>query len=164
MVIEAGVVAGYVIAWAVGKARRAAGRLDAKVDSTVDAALDKLHEVVMAKLDGHPVLDDLDQESGGAQGRVSELTRQQVELAITAASRKDDTFAQAVTDAVAQLRTAERASGTSVVAGGAARVFTGPAHAEAGDHGIAVGQIGGDFRHGGSREKPDPSKPGPASH
>jgi hypothetical protein len=88
VLIEASVVAGYVIAWAVRKARRAAGRVDAEVDAVIDAGLDKLHDVVAAKLGAHPALDDLTEESASGEGQVSELTRQQVELAVTAAARK----------------------------------------------------------------------------
>ena len=82
MVIEAGVVAGYVIAWAVRKARRMGGRLEAEADEAIDAGLDRLHEVVVAKLGGHPVLEELDEEAAADAGQVSELTRQQVELAL----------------------------------------------------------------------------------
>jgi pheromone shutdown protein TraB len=59
VVIEAGVVAGYVIAWAMRKARRAVGRLDDDADAMIDASLDRLHEVVMARLAAHPVLTEL---------------------------------------------------------------------------------------------------------
>ena len=52
MFIEAGVAVGYVIAWAVRKARRVGGRLDSEVDEVIDAGLDRLHEVVAAKLHG----------------------------------------------------------------------------------------------------------------
>jgi hypothetical protein len=148
VVIEAGVVAGYVISWAVRKAQRAAGRLDAGVDAVMDAGLDKLHTVVAGKLSGHPVLAELAEEAaddgGDGGGQVSELTRQQVELAVTAAARKDDGFARAVTELVAQLRAAEQAAGGSVVAGAGSRVFTGDAHAQASGAGIAFGQVGGD--------------------
>jgi hypothetical protein len=122
VVVEAGVIAGYVIAWAVRKARRAGSRLDAEADAAIDAGLDKLHEVVAAKLGGHPVLDDLDEEAGTAEGQISELTRQQVELAITAAARKDDTFGQAVTSLLARLRASEQATGQSVLGHGGVNV------------------------------------------
>ena len=69
MVLEAGVAAGYVVAWAVRKARRAGGRLDAEADGVIDAGLDRLHEVVAAKLAGHPVLTELveEAEAGGEE-------------------------------------------------------------------------------------------------
>lgn len=144
MVIEAGVVAGYVVAWAVRKARRAAGRLDAEADAAIDTSLDLLHEVVAAKLGGHPVLEELDEEAAAGDGQISELTRQQVELALTAAARKDDAFGQAVTALIARLQEAEQASGRQVVAGAGSAVFTGDARARAEGGGIAFGQVAGD--------------------
>ena len=165
MVIEAGLVAGYVIAWAVRKARRAGGRLDAEVDTAMDAGFDRLHEVVAAKLGAHPALEDLAQEAATGEGQVSELTRQQVELAVTAAARKDEAFGRSVTELLAQIRAVEQVGGVSVVAGGGSRVFTGPAHAQASGNGIAIGHVGGDVhttRAGG--EGQDPSTPGRSSH
>lgn len=158
LVIEASVIAGYVIAWVLRKAKRAGDRLDTEADAVMDAGLDKLHEVVATKLGAHPVLDEA-QDEAADEGQVSELTRQQVELAITAAARKDDAFGQAVTDLVAQLRAAEQAGGRSVVAGAGARVFTGDADARARDSGIAFGQIGGDV-HLGSPKPEGPPAPG----
>jgi hypothetical protein len=155
-----------VIAWAVRKARRAAPRLDSEVDAVIDASLDQLHTAVAAKLGAHPVLQDLDQEAEEAasgEGQVSELTRQQVELAVTAAARKDDQFAQTVTDLVAQVRAAENAGGTSVVAAAGSRVFTGDAHAQASGNGIAIGQVAGDVHvdhANGAGQNPDPTPPG----
>lgn len=131
MVIEAGLVAGYVIAWAVRKARRAAGRLDAETDAVIDAGLDRLHAVVAEKLGGHPVLEDLIEEASTDDGQVSDLTRQQVELAVTAGARKDDAFGQTITDLVAQLQAAEQPdldrvtdSGVAIARGGG-RAVTG---------------------------------------
>ena len=133
MVIEAGVVAAYVIAWAVRKVRRVGNRLDAEVDGVMDASLDQLHEVVAAKLGGHPALAELVEEAEAADGgsEVSDLTRQQVELALTAAARKDDGFGQAVTELVARIREAEQAAGSPVIAGPGSTVFTGSAKAKA---------------------------------
>jgi hypothetical protein len=162
VVIEAGVIAGYVIAWAVRKARRVGGRLDAEADEAIDAGLDQLHEVVAAKLGGHPVLAELDEEAAAGAGQVSELTRQQVELALTAAARKDDAFGQAVTDLVAQVREAGQASGRSVVAGAGSAVFTGDAHVHAEDGGIGFGQVAGDVNL--DRGRADPSGPGRSGH
>ena len=162
MVIEAGVVAGYVVAWAVRKARRTADRMDAEVDAVIDAGLDKLHTVVAAKLGAHPALDDLAEEAATDQGQVSELTRQQVELAVTAAARKDDEFGRSVTELVAQLQAAEKTSGIAVVTGAGSTVFTGDAHAHASGDGIAFGQVGGDVhvdRSAAGGHRPDPCEP-----
>ena len=148
MVIEAGVVAGYLISWAVRKARRAAGRLDAEVDTVVDAGLDKLHEVVVARLGGHPALADLDDEAAGEEGQVSDLTRQQVELALTAAVRKDEEFGKTITDLVARLKAAEQRPAAVVAAGRHSRVITGDAQVQASNSGIAFGQVAGSVHVG----------------
>ena len=161
MVIEAGVIAGYVIAWAVQKARRVGGRLDAEADTVIDAGLDRLHEVVAVKLGGHPVLAELEEEAGGGGGdggEVSELTRQQVELALTAAAQKDEAFGQAVTELVARLREAEQAAGRPVIAGAGSAVFAGDAHAQAEHGGFAFGQVAGDVNV--DRGRVDPPRPG----
>ncbi len=160
--IEAGVVAGYLIAWATRKARRVAGRLDTEADEAIDSGLDRLHEAVVAKLGRHPVLAELVAEaedaSASGAGQVSELTRQQVELALAAAARKDELFGQAVTELVDRLREAERAGGRVVASGEGSAVFTGDAHAEAKDGGIAFGQVAGGVQV--HRDPPDPPGPG----
>jgi hypothetical protein len=158
MVIEAGVVAAYMIAWAMRKARRVAGRLDAEADEAIDAGLDRLHEAVVAKLGEHPALHELDEESAAGPGQVSELTRQQLVLAITAAARKDEAFGRVVTELVVRLQHAEQTSGRPVMAGAGSAVFTGDAHAQAKDGGIAVGQVAGDFNV--HRDRMDPTGPG----
>jgi hypothetical protein len=71
----------------VRKARRVGGQLDAEADEMIDAGLDRLHEVVSAKMGRHPVPQELVEEAGSGTGQVSELTRQQVELALMAAAR-----------------------------------------------------------------------------
>lgn len=159
MVIEAGVVAGYVIAWAVRKARRIGGRLDAEADAVIDGGLDRLHEVVAARLGGHPVLAELVEEAEQA-GEVSELTRQQMELALEAAARRDEVFGRAVTELVAGLREAEQARGL-VAPGPGSAVFTGDARAVARDGGIAIGQAGNVYL---GREPGDPPGPGRSGH
>jgi hypothetical protein len=162
VVIEAGVVAGYVIAWAMRKARRVGGRLDAETDEAIDAGLDRLHEVVAAKLGEHPVMEDLDDEAAAGAGHVSELTRQQLELALTAAARKDASFGQAVMELVTRLQDAEQAGGRAVVAGAGSAVFTGDAHVHAEGGGIAFGQIAGDVQL--NRGQADPPGPGRSGH
>lgn len=160
MVIEAGMIAGYVIAWAVRKAGRAGGRLDAEADAAIDAGLDRLHEVVASKLGRHPVLAELYEEAAGG-AEVSHLTRQQVELALAAAARKDDAFGQAVSELAARLRAAEKASGTSVMAGAGSAVFTGDTHIHAEGGGIGFGQVAGDVNLGqGQVDPPRLGRPG----
>ena len=73
--------------------------------------------MVAAKLGGHPVLAEVAEEADEA-GQVSDLTRQQVELALAAAARKDELFGQAVTELVVRLREAEQAAGRVVAVRG----------------------------------------------
>ncbi len=167
MVIEAGVAAGYVVAWAMRKARRVAGQADAVVDASVDAGMDKLAALVQGKLGAHPALEDLAEEAAGEDQQVSGLTRRQIELALTAAARKDEEFGRTVTELVAQIQAAEQADGPSVVAGAGSAVFTGDAHIRADGNGIAFGQVGGDVhlnRGSTGERRPDPSGPGRSSH
>jgi hypothetical protein len=129
VVIEAGVVAGYLSAWAIRKARRVGERLDRESDAAIDGGLDRLHEVVAAKLAGHPALAELVEEaqSAGDGDLVPANIRSQVELALEWAAGKDDAFRQAVTELVARLRAAEEAAGHPVTAGPGSPVFTGDA-------------------------------------
>jgi hypothetical protein len=157
VVIEAGVAAGYVVAWVLRKARRVGGRLDAEADGVIDASLDRLHEVVAAKLGGHPVLAELVKEAEEA-GQVSDPTRQQVELVLAAAARKDELFGQVVTELVGRLRVIEQASGGVVASGEGSAVFTGDARAEARDGGLAFGQVAGGVQV--HQEPPGPLGPG----
>lgn len=161
MVIEAGVVTGYVIAWAVRKARRIGGRLDVETDAAIDASLDRLHEVVEAKLRGYPVLAELVAETAAdnGSGEVSDLTRQQIELAVQAAAQKDDAFGQLVTELATRLQAAEAAAGGQIYAAPGSTVFTGNAEANADNGGNAFGQVG---TVNMNRQHPDPHQPGSA--
>ncbi|WP_203818165.1 chromosome partitioning protein [Paractinoplanes ferrugineus] len=146
MMNEANVVARHIVEWVTAKIRRGVGSSDA------DAGLRDIHRLVVAKLGDHPALRDAEEEAGTGDGTVSELTRQQIELAITAAARKDGAFAAAVISALA----AGRATSGPVIAGAGSRVFTGDARAEARSAGIAIGQVGGDV----ALTPPDPPEPG----
>lgn len=161
LIIEAGVATAYIIAWAVRKGGRIGRRLDAEADGVIDANLDRLHELVAAKLVHHPVLEELEDEAATGSGEVGELTRQQVELAITAAAGKDDAFGQAIAELIAKLHDAEQASGGSVIASPGAAVFTGNAHAHAAGQGVAFGQVAGDvYLSRGPGDPPMPGRPG----
>jgi hypothetical protein len=157
VVIEAGVAAGYLIAWAARKAKRVGGRLDAEADGVIDVSLDRLHEAVAAKLGGHPALAKLVAQAGAAgdANEVDFLTREQVELALTAEARKDDLFGRQITDLIARV---QQAAGNTVTAGPGSTVFTGNAEAKADGTGIAVGQVAGDVHIG--QDAADPQKPG----
>jgi hypothetical protein len=160
VVIEAGVVTAYVIAWALRKARRVGDRLNIEADGVIDAGLDRLHEIVENKLGGHPVLAELVEEAGeaGDGEQITDLTRLQLELALTAAAKKDDIFAQMVTGLVEQLQDAEQVAGKSVIAGSGSTVFSGNAKAAAGSGGIAIGQAGSVAISGRSPAPPQPGR------
>lgn len=161
VVIEASVVAGYVVAWAIRKARRIGGRLDDEVDAAIDASLDRLHEVVEAKLAGHPVLAELveEAEADNGSGDVRDRTRQQIELALESAAERDETFRRAVTELATRLQAAEQETGIRIAGSPGAAVFTGKAEAKADNGGIAIGQVGRDVNF--SRRRPDPSPTDP---
>jgi hypothetical protein len=151
--VEAGVVVGYVIAWVVGKVRRAAGRLDAEVDAVVDGGMDRLHDLVAAKLGLDPAWADLQAEAADNE-QVSDLTRQRIELSVQAAAAKDADFADAVTELVTQLRAATGPSATgtgSTAVGGDVDI-----HAESGS--VAAWKISGGVHL--ASPPPDPSAPG----
>ncbi|WP_231956749.1 MULTISPECIES: chromosome partitioning protein [unclassified Actinoplanes] len=162
-VVEASVVAGMVIAWAVRKARKAAGRADETVDAAIDAGAGRLHDLVLSRLGG-PVQEDLAEEAASESGQVSELTRQQVELAVAAAARRDETFAETVTDLLEQLRQADRAAGTHISAAPGSAVFIGDVTATAYDDATAIGQAGTVNIGDRLGERPDPTQPGPSGH
>jgi hypothetical protein len=164
MIIETSVAAGYLIAWAVRKAKRVGSRLDSEADEVIDVTLDRLHEAVAAKLHGYPVLAELieEAEAAGDAGGVSDLTRQQVELALTSAFRKDNAFAESVTELVSRVREAEEAAGTPVVSGAGNKVFTGNVDNRADRGGFAFGQVAGNVNIG--QVPPAPSLPGRPSH
>jgi hypothetical protein len=105
-------VAGYLVAWVVRKARRAGQRLDNETDEVMDASLDRLHEVVTAKLGSDPALVKL--ETAASQGlELSERTVQRIQYAVEEATEEDPQFATAVEQVLAQLEQI-RASAPSV--------------------------------------------------
>ena len=95
MVGDPGLVAEYLIAWAVREAQR--------VGDQSNAELDRLHEVVTAKLGTDPALADL-HEAVAAGHPVSELTRQRVEAALRTTVGEDSTFAETVAALAVRLR------------------------------------------------------------
>ena len=153
--VEAEIVVGYLIVLALRKAKRFGGQPDGEADQVLDAGLDRLHSLLTHKLAGHPVLADLEHEAAYT-GEVTELTRQQVELAVRAAESRDSTFARNLAEALEWLGRqpaagAVLAMGLDAVAlGGAASI-----HVEGG--GVAAVRMG-DVRLGASPV--DPFRPG----
>ena len=81
-------VAGYLVAWAVGKAKRAGQRLDKETDEVMDAGLDRLHEVIAAKLGTDPAIAKLEIEAAQENG-ASDRTIRRVNDAIEEAAEGD---------------------------------------------------------------------------
>jgi hypothetical protein len=104
VVIEASLAAGYVVAWTVRKARRATGVLDKIADDAVDEAMGRLDTFVRQKLAGQQVLVDLDQDAAGPAGHIDEVTREQIGLALAAAAKRDETFAQELSQLTAAVK------------------------------------------------------------
>jgi hypothetical protein len=96
------VVIGALVAWAIAKARRAGGATDEIVDEAIDAGMEKVHDVVMAKLGQDPALTKLEIEAA-TSGDVTPRTRQRAELAIADAIDEDPGFADELRDALAEL-------------------------------------------------------------
>src|SRR6266568_2599914 len=137
--MEAGLVAGYVIAWAMRKAKRVGTRLDEDVDTVLDVGLDKLDQIVAAKLGADPALADLQAEAT-TDGQVSELTCQRLELSLQAAVVKDRAFAEALAVLVDQLQAAERSAGV-VAAGLGSTAVAGNVDIHAEDSSVAAWQM-----------------------
>ena len=134
--------------------------MDDEADAVINGSLDRLHEVVEARLGGHPVLAELAEEARQA-GQVSARTLAQAEQTVAEAAKDDQGFAQTVAGLVARLREAERIPTLAAVGSGSA-VSTGEVYARARDGGFAFGQVTGGVQI--SREAGDPPLPGRPGH
>ena len=101
---------GYLFAWAVRKARRVAGRADAEVDQALEAGMDRLHDVVVSRLGSEPALERVIQEAASDLAEPTQRTRQRLQLALEDAAEHDTVFAEALRQAVEQVRTLPDAS------------------------------------------------------
>jgi hypothetical protein len=148
------VVVGYLIAWAVAKARRAGAKLDDDVDLVIDTELDRLHELVVAKLGPDPALERLELAAADDE-EVTERTRRRVADALADAAEADDEFAASLQATVDRLQCAG-ATPVMVASGPGAVVVGGnvDVHAESGS---AAAVTMGNVNVGG--QPPDP--PGP---
>jgi hypothetical protein len=111
---------GILIGWFARRARHVGERLDEKVDEVLDHGLEKVHDLVSAKLHGEPALTTLEGEVV-ENGEPTDRTKTRVQLALEEAVETDQVFADALGAAVAQVQAAERQTGV----------------ANATDHGIA---------------------------
>ncbi|MFD6822746.1 hypothetical protein ACFWC5_20555 [Streptomyces sp. NPDC060085] len=132
---------GYVVAWAVGKARRVAGRADAEVDQVLDAGMDRVHEVVAARLGTDPALEQTVSEAASEQGEVSSRTRTRLQLALEEQTEQDPAFATALQEAVAAVQAAasQAGPGARAVYG---NTFHGPTAVQSGDHNTQTNTFG----------------------
>jgi hypothetical protein len=117
------IAVGYLIAWLVRKAKRVGGRADAEVDRGLDAGMDRLHELVSAKLGADPALERAQEEAEASLGEPSERTRRRLVDALDEAAERDTDFAQALARAVAAVQAAgpvdiARYTGTAKASGG----------------------------------------------
>ncbi|WP_405996075.1 hypothetical protein [Streptomyces sp. NBC_00986] len=124
---------GLVAAWAVRKAKRVAGRADAEADLVLDAGMDRVHEVVAARLGKDPALEQAMVEAASEQGEVTGRTRTRLQLALEEQTEQDPGFAAELRKAVegVQAAAAEAAPGARAVYG---NTFNGPTAIQSGDH------------------------------
>lgn len=122
-------VVGWLTAYVWRKARRMAGRADGEVDRVLDSGMDRLHDLIAAKLGADPCLAKLTAEAAAdlSVPSVSARTRQRVELALVDAVESDAAFAADLDAIMAGLR---RAHPSTAVA-------TGTGTAQAGGGGVA---------------------------
>jgi hypothetical protein len=107
-------VAGYLVAWGVRKLRRVGTRLDEKTDEVIDAGLDRLHDVISAKLGADPALGKLEDEV--SQGlEPNDRTLRRIQDAVEEAAEDDPEFGVTIEALIARLE--EARDGAPSVAG-----------------------------------------------
>lgn len=150
--------AGLVIAWVVSKARRVGKRADTEVDQVLDASMDRLHELVAAKL-GTGMITALQAEAGRT-GQVSDQMRERMLTALREAAGADSAFAERMQTLVVQVQTLQehaRSGHADGVLGDHGTVVAGNVDIRADDGSAAAWNIGS-VSFGG--EQPGPSLPG----
>jgi hypothetical protein len=154
MMVGLDLVVGYLAAWAVRKARRAGESLDHDTDLVLDSWLERLHDLVAAKLGAGAPLEILDAEAEKS-GEVSDQARQLVATALAEAADRDQDFATRVARFVTEM---QRGGLGGVATGGTVRAAAvgGVAEIRA-DRGSAAALTMGDVRIG---VPPDPPAPG----
>ncbi|MCX4411491.1 hypothetical protein OG840_61105 [Streptomyces sp. NBC_01764] len=150
------IAVGYVFAWLVGKARRVAVRADTEVDRGLDAGMDRLHELISAKLGPDPALERARGEAEAGQDEPSERTRRRLVDSLEDAAGHDPAFAEALEDLVGKLRSAVAAGG-GVSASGDGQAIGGSVGIRA-DRGAAAALKMGNVTIGSTE---NPSQPGP---
>ncbi|WP_280722006.1 hypothetical protein [Kitasatospora sp. MAA4] len=142
------IAVGYLFAWMVRKATRVAGRADAEVDRALDEGMDRLHEVVSARLGPDPALERAQEEAEAGRDAPSERTRRRLIDAVEDAAERDPGFAQELARALAALQATGPVdtvidSGASTASGGG-RASTGVLRPGGAGGGSATAQRTGD--------------------
>ncbi len=153
--IESAFVVAAACGWAFRKAKRVAGRADAEVDRVLDGLMDRLHDVVTRALGANPALERLQKEASEGLDEPTQLTRQLVELSLTAAIEDNPQLGKELEEAVADLKQASE--GTSVQAGDGSVAAGGDVQIKADNGSIAGGVL--TFNQGvslGTPQKPSP--------
>ncbi|MFF4490519.1 hypothetical protein ACFY0F_29235 [Streptomyces sp. NPDC001544] len=152
------IAVGYVFAWLVGKARRVAVRADTEVDRGLDAGMDRLHELISAKLGQDPALERAREEADAGQEVPSERTRRRLVDSLEDAAEHDPSFAEALEDLVRKLQSAVAAGSGGVSATGDGQAIGGSVGIRA-DRGSAAALRMGNVTIGSTENPPPP--PGP---
>jgi hypothetical protein len=159
------IAVGWVCAWLVSKARRVAGRADNEVDRGLDAGMDRLHELVSAKLGQDPALVRAREEVEAGHEELTERTRRRLTDALEDAAEHDTQFGAALQQAAQDLQSKAVAGDGGQAVGGNVSVAADGEHSlatgrdvniQASQGGVAAGVI-----HG-SVSTPNPTPPGPA--
>ncbi|MEU0431910.1 hypothetical protein ABZ153_09730 [Streptomyces sp. NPDC006290] len=98
-------VAAAAVTYLVRKAGRVGRRADEEVDRALNEGMDRLHDLIGAKLGADPVLDQLAEQAG--TGVVTERTERRVALAVVDAAEADQDFAARLQEMVEALQRRE---------------------------------------------------------
>jgi hypothetical protein len=115
------IAVGYLFAWAVGNGRRAPGRAGTEADPALHAGMERLHDAVGRALGEEAALRRLAEEAESGRTEPTYRTRQSLQLALEDAAERDQDFAGALREALADLRAARGADGDTT-----GNIFLGP--------------------------------------
>jgi hypothetical protein len=146
-----------VFAWLTGKARRVANRADAEVDRGLDAGMERLHNLVSAKLGQDPALRRAGEEAAAGQDEPSQYTRRWLTDSLRDAAEHDAAFAAALENLVRALQATAALGNRAVAASGDGPAVGGHVDIRA-EGGSAAALTMGDVTIGSA---PNPRTPGP---
>lgn len=136
------IAVGYVFAWAVRKLRRVAGPADQLVDEALDATVERVYDVVTARLGVNaPPLEGVEEEAAAGAVELSEDSRTFLRLALEREANRDAGFAAQLAEAVEAAQAAEAQHGP-LVATGKGIVVGGNVDIKAEDGSMAALQMG----------------------